>query len=76
MKAYRIAGTFLMKDRWQDFKKEVAAENPAQAKEALLSDLGSKHRVSRKFVKIAKIEEIRVDGVQSPVVRWKVGGGK
>jgi len=76
MKAYRVAGTFLMKDRWQDFKKEVAAENPAQAKEAVLSDLGSKHRAPRKFIKIAKIEEIRADGVQSPVVRWKIGGEK
>jgi len=76
MKAYRVAGTFLMKDRWQAFKKEVAAEDPAQAKEAVLSDLGSKHKANRKSIKIAKIEEIRLDGVKSPVVRWKVGGEK
>lgn len=76
MKSYRITGTFLMKDRWQEFTKEVAADNPAQAKEAVLSDLGSKHRALRKSVKIVKIEEIPLDKVKSSVVRWKVGGAK
>jgi large subunit ribosomal protein LX len=76
MKAYKVAGTFLMKDRWQKFTKEVAAENPAQAKESILSDLGSKHRVTRKFVKVEKIEEITPDQLESPVVKWQVGGRK
>jgi len=65
-----------MKDRWQKFTKEVAAENPAQAKEVILSDLGSKHRATRKFVKVEKIQELREDELESPVVKWKVGGKK
>ena len=52
MKAYKVTGTFLMKDKWQNFAKEVAAEDPAQAKQKVLSDLGSKHRTPRKFVTI------------------------
>jgi len=76
MKAYRVAGSFLMKDKWQNFTKEVAAENPAQAKEAILSDLGSKHRVTRKFVKVEKIEEVPPEQLENPVVIWKVGGKK
>jgi len=76
MKAYKVSGSFLMKDRWQKFTKEVAAENPAQAKEAILSDLGSKHRVTRKFVKVEKIQELTLDQLESPVVKWKVGGAK
>jgi len=76
MKAYKVSGTFLMKDRWQDFTKEVAAENPAQAKEAILSDLGSKHRAGRKFIKVEKIEELTLENVESPIVKWKVGGIK
>ena len=76
MKAYKATGTFLMKDRWQDFTKEVAAEDPAKAKQNVLSDLGSKHRVPRKFVKIEKIEEIPADNVENQVVRWKIGGKK
>jgi large subunit ribosomal protein LX len=76
MKAYKVSGSFLMKDRWQNFTKEVAAENPAQAKEVILSDLGSKHRVTRKFVKVEKIVELTPDQLENPVVKWKVGGMK
>ena len=74
MKAYKVTGTFLMKDKWQDFNKEVAAENPAQAKEAILSDLGSKHRAPRKFIKVMKIDEIPLEQVEDSIVKWKVGG--
>ncbi len=76
MKAYKVTGTFLMKDRWQGFTKEVAAENPAQAKEIVLSDLGSKHRATRKFIKVAKMEEIPPEQVENPVVKWKIRGSK
>jgi len=76
MKAYKVTGTFLMKDKWQNFTKEVAAENPAQAKEIVLSDLGSKHRATRKFIKVAKMEEVPPEQVENPVVKWKIGGSK
>ena len=65
-----------MKDRWQDFCKEVAADNPAQAKESIISDLGSRHRARRKFVKVSKIDEIPVEEIEDSVVEWKVGGKK
>ncbi len=76
MKAYKVTGTFLMKDRWQEFSKEVAADNPAQAKEVIFSDLGSRHRASRKFVKVTKIDEIPPEKIEDSVVKWKVGGRK
>ncbi len=76
MKAYRVTGTFLMKDKWQEFSKEVAADNPAQAKEPIVSDLGSRHRAQRRNVKVNKIDEIPVEAIENPVVKWKVGGKK
>lgn len=76
MKAFKVVGTFLMKDRWQEFTKEVAAEDPGMAKESVLSDLGSKHRVPRRAVKIEKIEEIPPETAESSIVRWKAGVAK
>ncbi len=76
MKAYKMSGSFLMGNRWQVFSKEVAAKNPAEALDVLLSDLGSKHRVLRKFVKVENVEEIPPDKVENPVVKWKIGGKK
>ena len=76
MKAFRVIGTFLMKNRWQNFVKEVAAEDAAQAKQKVLSDLGSKHRVSRRMIKVEKLEEIPADKVEDHVVRWRIGGKK
>ena len=71
-----MKGTFLMKDKWQDFEKEVAAEDAAKAKEKVLSDLGSKHRVPRKFVTVESVEELPAEKIEDQVVRWMVGGRK
>ena len=75
MKPYRISGTFLMGDAWSPFKKEVAAKDQVDAVKRLYSDLGSKHRVKRRNIKITSVEELEEDQVQDPIVGFLIKGG-
>jgi large subunit ribosomal protein LX len=68
MKAFRVTGTFLMGRAWQRFRKEVAAPDKDAALEKIYSDLGSKHRVKRRAVRVRSIEELPKDAVTNPVV--------
>ncbi len=74
MKAYRISGRFRMGHAWQGFSKELAADDEARAREKLLSDLGSKHGVARKYIEIAKVAEVPGSEVRDQVVRYMVEG--
>lgn len=76
MKPYRISGTFLMGDAWSPFKKEVAAEDQVDAVKRLYSDLGSKHRVKRRNIRITSVEELPEDQVQDSIVGFLIKGGK
>lgn len=69
MKAFRVSGTFMMKPGWQPFSKDVLAESEARARERILSDLGSKHRASRRQIRIDKIVEIKPDEIEDPLLR-------
>ncbi len=75
MKPYRISGTFLMGDAWSPFKKEVAAKDQVDAVKRLYSDLGSKHRVKRRNIRITSVEEVPEDQVQDSIVGFKIKGG-
>lgn len=75
MKPYRISGTFLMGDAWSPFKKEVAAKDQVDAVKRLYSDLGSKHRVKRRNIRITSVEELPEDQVQDPIVGFLIKGG-
>ncbi|MFQ6059821.1 MAG: 50S ribosomal protein L18Ae [Thermoplasmata archaeon] len=75
MKAFRIEGEFLMKDRWQRFVREVASEDEEGALEYLLSDIGGRHRTKRKNIRIARITKVKPDEVENPIVRDELEGG-
>jgi len=72
MKAYRVKGKFLMKDVWQPFSKEVVGENEEEARERLLSIMGSRHRVKRRMVKIEEMKELQKDEIEDAVIRYIV----
>lgn len=74
MKGYRIKGVFLMKNVWQPFTKEIAAESKEDAREQILSIMGSRHRVKRKMIKIEDITELKDDEIEDPVVKYRVEG--
>ena len=70
MKAYRIEGKFLMKDVWQPFRKEIIGENEEDAKERILSIIGSRHKVKRRMIKIDNIVELKEEEVQDPLAKY------
>ncbi len=70
MKAYRVEGEFLMKDVWQPFRKEVVGNSREEAEEKILSIMGSRHKVKRRFIKIKEVKELKKDEVEDPVVKY------
>lgn len=77
MKAFRVKGKFIMgksimSKNWQRFTKEVASLNKEEAKERIYSDLGSKHRVKRRSIKVEEIEEIAEDEITNSRVKYSV----
>lgn len=73
MKAFRVSGRFRMGRDWQAYSKELAAADEAAAREKLLSLFGSRHGVPRKYITIAKVEEVPKDQVEDQAVRYALG---
>jgi len=76
MPAFKISGTFRMGEFWQRFTKEIAAKDENDARDAILSDLGSKHRIRRSLVRVKTIVALKPEEITDEVVRHKTGGGK
>jgi len=57
VRKFKVKGRFLMGKKMQPFTMEVSSINEAQAREKVLSDLGSRHRVKRNKVFIESIDE-------------------
>jgi len=57
----------------QAFKIEVAADNEEAAREKVLSDLGSKHRVKRANVNFTEVSALDAANVTDPVVKHQIG---
>lgn len=77
MQAFRLEGNFRMAPtRWQRFRREIAALSEAAARERLLSELGSKHGVERRYITIEKVAELKAEEVTSPIVRAVLAGGE
>lgn len=73
MRAFKVIGSFKVeKQKWQDFKIEVAAEDEEGATERTLSNMGSRHRLNRKEIKITEILEIPAGEISDPVVKYMV----
>jgi large subunit ribosomal protein LX len=76
MKAFKIEGEFLMGDKWQKFAREIASKNKKTATEYLLSDMGGRHRTSRKNIRIHDVKELKLEEIESPLVRDELAGDK
>lgn len=68
MKVFRVTGTFRMGHITTPFSLEVVAADAKGAEDRVLSTLGSRHRVNRHQVALAKVEEVRPDQIQDPAV--------
>ena len=69
-----ITGNFKKGKKTQNFTKEVMGENKQEVTEYLYSIMGSKHRVKRREITIAKIEEIPLDKVTDQIILQRMGG--
>lgn len=54
--------------RWQVFRKEVIALKPEHALEKIYSELGSRHKLRRKHIRITSIKEISPEEARDPVI--------
>lgn len=74
MKAFRIDGELEVSRRnWQRFSKEIAADDEAKAKEKMLCDLGSRHGLARRGIRIRKVKELKRDEIVDASVRHQIG---
>ena len=58
MQAYRVVGRFPNGRVIQPFTSDIVAEDEDDARHRVLSSMGSRHRVSRRFIEIESISEI------------------
>lgn len=73
VKVYRITGTMLLShDRYPEervFRLEVPASSLRDALERVYSELGSRHKVKRRHIKIKEVVELRPEEAVSAYVR-------
>ena len=68
MKAFRATGSFRAGKRDQPYSVDVVAANKEDAMERVLSNFGSRHRVTRRFVVIDDISEVDPSESTAPAV--------
>lgn len=73
MKGFRAKGSFKDKRKMQDFTVEVAAENADAAKEKVLSNLGSRHKLKRWEINITELTELAPADITDRLVQHEVG---
>jgi large subunit ribosomal protein LX len=72
MKAFKVTGEINKPKLTTPFVKEVLADKSEHAVEKVYSEIGSKHRVKRYHIKIAKVEEIKPEDIDNPVLKKMV----
>lgn len=74
MKVFRVIGEIRKPNLKTSFRKEVIAVKPEHAVEKVYAELGSKHRVKRFHIKIAKVEEVPPQEIENPLLKKLVFG--
>jgi ribosomal protein L20A (L18A) len=74
LKAFRIEGTFPMGiNRKQNFAREVVCKDEAEARENVLSLLGSEHAIRRRMINIKSVRELKTEEITSLNVKRALG---
>ena len=76
MKGFRAKGSFKDTRNMQVFTVEVAAENEDAAKEKVLSNLGSRHKLKRWEITIDEVKELAPGDITDRLVEYEVGGNR
>jgi large subunit ribosomal protein LX len=69
VKIYRVTGEIRKPNFHTKFRKEIRSLKPEDAVEIVYKEIGSKHRAKRFQIKIAKVEEISPEEIESPILR-------
>lgn len=68
MQIYRIKGWFKQGLFKQKFTRDILAATEAQAREKILSEVGSRHKLTRNAVHIDEVTEVKAEDVTDPRV--------
>lgn len=74
MKAYRVKGEFLMGGTMSPFNREIEAVDEDDAREKMMSLIGSEHRCKRNKIMVEAIVEVPLDEVEDPLIRARIEG--
>lgn len=74
VKVFRVTGEIKKPNLKTSFRKEVVAIKSEHAVEKVYAELGSRHRVKRFQIKIAKVEEVPPEEIQNPLLKKLVVG--
>ena len=72
-KIWRAAGTYKKRKKTFIFSRELLADKESHARERILSELGSRHRVKRKDIDITEIKEIQPEEITNLELRRLLG---
>lgn len=72
MKPYRVEGHFRMGRVETPFTVETVAKDEADARERVLSTIGSRHGVNRRLVHVTKVTALAPDQVTDAVVQHRL----
>lgn len=69
VKTFRVTGEITKPNFQTSFRKEVRALKPEDAVELLYKNIGSKHRAKRFHIRIIKVEEVKPEEIESPIIK-------
>jgi large subunit ribosomal protein LX len=72
-KVWRASGEYTKKNRKFTFTRELFADKEAHVREKVLSELGSRHRVRRKYIAISEVKELKPEEVTDLDLRRILG---
>ena len=72
-KVWRATGEYTKKNKKFRFTRELFAEKEAHVRERILSELGSRHRVSRKHIAIEEVKELKPEEITDLDLRRILG---
>ncbi|MFW9961380.1 MAG: 50S ribosomal protein L18Ae [Candidatus Thorarchaeota archaeon] len=72
-KVWRATGEYKKNKRKFRFTRELFGEKEAHVRERILSELGSRHRVSRKYITIEEVKELKPEEITNLDLRRILG---
>ncbi len=72
-KVWRVNGNYRKNKRTFTFSKEIIATKESHVREKILSELGSRPRVQRRYIEFTEIKEIKPEEVTNLDLRKLLG---